>query len=82
MKRRLTGQEKDTKKSLETNVTNYIFALITMAKVRILLANSDTSSCHFEDVGTWSDWLDRKAIVFVSDIVIVLCFVLYYFLIR
>ena len=47
-----------------------------MAKVRTLLANLDTSSCHFE---TWSDWLDRKPIVFVCDIVIVLCFVLYYF---
>ena len=47
VKRRLTGQEKDTKKSLETNVTNYIFALITMAKVRILLADFNTWSCQF-----------------------------------
>lgn len=79
MKRRLAGQERD-KKSLETNVTNYIFALITMAKVEILLANLDTSSCQFED--TYCDCLDGKHIVFVSDIVIVLCFVLYYLLIR
>ena len=51
-----------------------------MAKVEILLANLDTSSCQFED--TYCDCLDGKHIVFVSDIVIVLCFVLYYLLIR